>query len=63
MEIKVPGSIALLAIKNTAEHDTTMHCYATVIHPVTKEVIASYKNLIKDPIMRDVWETAFDKDL
>ena len=63
MEIKASGSIALLATENTAKLDTTMpmYYYTPVIHPETKEVIISYKVLIKDPIMGEVWETTFGK--
>ena len=61
---KVPGSIALPATENSTEDDTamSMHYCAPAIHPETKEVITSYKKLIKDTIMRDVWETAFGKE-
>jgi hypothetical protein len=34
-----------------------------VVHPVTKETITKYKQLIADPITREVWEKAMCKEL
>ena len=34
-----------------------------VVHPVTKETITKYKQLIADPITRKVWEKAMCKEL
>jgi len=33
-----------------------------VIHLETNEIISSYKNLIKDPLLRKIWETEFGKE-
>ena len=33
-----------------------------VIHPTKGEIITSYKKLIKDPTLRDVWDTGFGKE-
>ena len=38
------------------------HMCAGVVHDVTKETITSYKKLVKDPLYRDTWETAFGKE-
>ena len=37
------------------------HFCAPVIHPTTGKIITSYKELISDPQLRDVWETGFGK--
>ena len=34
-----------------------------VVHPVTKETITKYKQLIADPVTRDVWSKAMCKEL
>jgi hypothetical protein len=34
-----------------------------VVHPVTKETITKYKQLIANPITREVWEKAMCKEL
>jgi hypothetical protein len=34
-----------------------------VVHPVTKETITHYRNLIKDPLLRDLWLKAMNKEL
>ena len=33
-----------------------------MVHPVTGETISSYKKLMKDPVMVEMWQTAFGKD-
>ena len=33
-----------------------------MVHPVTGETISSYKKLMNDPTMAEVWQTAFGKD-
>ena len=33
-----------------------------VIHPTTGETITQYKKLIKDPVTKEIWETAFSKE-
>ena len=42
--------------------DNLQHFCAPVIHPTTGEIITSYKKLVKDPTLRDVWETGFGKE-
>jgi hypothetical protein len=34
-----------------------------VVHLVTKETITHYRQLIKDPLFKDVWTTAMSKEL
>ena len=34
-----------------------------VVHPVTKETITKYKQLIEDPLLRDTWSKAMCKEL
>ena len=34
-----------------------------VVHPVTKETITKYKQLIEDPLLRDTWAKAMCKEL
>ena len=34
-----------------------------VVHPVTKETITKYKTLINDPILRQLWLNAMEKEL
>jgi hypothetical protein len=34
-----------------------------VVHPVTKETITHYRKLIKDPLLRDLWLNAMNKEL
>ena len=34
-----------------------------VVHPVTKETITKYKQLIADPITQEVWEKTMCKEL
>ena len=38
------------------------HFCAPVIHPTTGETITQYKKLIKDPVTKEIWETAFGKE-
>ena len=42
--------------------DNLQHFCAPVIHPTTGEIITSYKRLVNDPKLRDVWETSSGKD-
>ena len=37
------------------------HLCAPVIHPITGEMITKYQKLVKDPVTRDIWSTAFGK--
>ena len=39
------------------------HYANPMVHPVTGETISSYKKLMNDPAMAEVWQTAFGKDL
>jgi hypothetical protein len=34
-----------------------------MVHPMTGKSISSYKHLMQDPAMLEVWQTAFGKDL
>ena len=34
-----------------------------IVHPVTKETITKYKQLIEDPLMRETWSKAMCKEL
>ncbi len=48
---------AIIAVVHKCEH------YANpMVHPVTGETISSYKKLMNDPTMAEVWQTAFGKD-
>jgi hypothetical protein len=38
------------------------HFCAPVVHPVTGETITKYQKLVKDPVTREVWTTAFGKE-
>ena len=38
------------------------HFCALVVHPITGETIANHKKLATDPVMQNVWETAFGKE-
>jgi hypothetical protein len=33
-----------------------------MVHPSTGETISSYKKLMHDPAMSEIWQTAFEKD-
>jgi hypothetical protein len=33
-----------------------------IVHPTTGETISSYKMLMHDPVMSEIWQTAFGKD-
>ncbi len=48
---------AIVPVVHKCEH------YANpMVHPVTRETILSYKKLMNDPAMAEVWQTAFSKD-
>ena len=38
------------------------HYASPMIHPLTGEVISSYKRLMNDPATAEIWQTAFGKD-
>jgi hypothetical protein len=38
------------------------HFVSPMIHPVTGKTISSYKKLMHNPAMAEVWQTAFGKD-
>ena len=38
------------------------HFCAPVVHPVTGETITQYRKLMKDPITKEVWTTAWGKE-
>ncbi len=42
--------------------DIKEYCYG-VVHPVTKKTITHYRNLIKDPLLKDLWIKAMSKEL
>ena len=42
--------------------DNLQHFCAPLIHPTTREIITSYKRLVSNPKLRDVWETGFGKE-
>jgi hypothetical protein len=42
--------------------DIEEYCYG-VVHPVTKKTITQYRNLIKDPLLKDLWIKAMSKEL
>jgi hypothetical protein len=33
-----------------------------MVHPISGEIISSYKKLMHDPATADIWQTAFGKD-
>ena len=39
------------------------HTANGVVHPVTKETITKYKQLIDDPLLRETWQEAMCKEL
>jgi hypothetical protein len=38
------------------------HFASPMVHPVTGETISSYKKLMNNPAMAEIWQTAFGKD-
>jgi hypothetical protein len=42
--------------------DMEEYCYG-IVHPVTKKTITQYRNLIKDPLLRNLWIKAMSKEL
>ncbi len=38
------------------------HYANTMVHPITRQTVSSYKKLMHDPAMAEVWQTAFGKD-
>ena len=38
------------------------HFCSQVVHPVTVKTISKYQKLMNDPILKDIWSTAFGKD-
>jgi hypothetical protein len=38
------------------------HFASPMVHPMTGETILSYKNLMNNPAMAEIWQTAFGKD-
>jgi hypothetical protein len=42
--------------------DIEEYCYG-IVHPVTKKTITLYRNLIKDPLPKDLWIKAMSKEL
>jgi hypothetical protein len=42
--------------------DIKEYCYG-IVHPVTKKIITHYRNLIKDPLLKDLWIKAMSKEL
>ena len=42
---------------------TILHTCNGVTHPVTGHIITKYRALIKDPLMKDIWEEAFCVEL
>ena len=38
------------------------HFASPMVHPTTGDTITSYKKLMNDPAMAEVWQTAFRKD-
>jgi hypothetical protein len=42
--------------------DIKEYCYG-VVHPVTNKTITHYRNLIKDPLLKDLWIKTMSKKL
>jgi hypothetical protein len=77
-QIVTQHAINILTLKEQASFDTIhtphtlmkhakmrvdMEHYANpMVHPVTGHTISSYKKLMHDPAMAEVWQTAFGKD-
>ena len=38
------------------------HYVMPMVHPVTREMISSYKKLMNNPVTAETWQTAFGKD-
>jgi hypothetical protein len=38
------------------------HFASLMVHPITGEPISSYKKLMNNPAMAEIWQTAFKKD-
>jgi hypothetical protein len=48
---------------NFVENVSNYTNYASpMVHPTTGETISSYKRLMHNPAMAEVWQTAFGKD-
>ena len=52
-------------LKNTVSNNEIdpEHAANSVVHPVTKETITKYKQLIDDPLLRETWQEAMCKEL
>jgi hypothetical protein len=35
----------------------------TIVHPITRQTISSYKKLMHDPATAEVWQTVLEKDV
>jgi hypothetical protein len=59
-------STSFLTACPTAHHNNLdldiEHFASPVIHPVTGATITRYQKLVKDPLLRDIWTTAFGKE-
>jgi hypothetical protein len=42
--------------------DIEEHCFG-VVHPITKQTIMQYKELQRDPHLKDLWVPAFSKEV
>jgi hypothetical protein len=38
------------------------HFASLMVHPMMRETISSYKNLMNNPATAEIWQTAFEKD-
>ena len=59
----LPTKLALFESANLAMPNQEHFAGAGVIHPTTGENITKYRMLEKDPETRDIWTTAFGKEL
>jgi hypothetical protein len=51
-----------LRLKDNATAANLEHLAMPMIHPTTGKTITSYKKLMNDPAMMEIWQTAFGKD-
>jgi hypothetical protein len=50
------------AVEDEPHHSFYEHFASPMVHPITGETISSYKKLMHDPAMAEIWQTAFGKD-
>jgi hypothetical protein len=49
-------------MEKSGTHTNLKHYASPMVHPVTGEIISSYKKAMKDPTISEVWKTSFGKE-